>query len=109
LAAILLLSIAACSTTSDAFIERYPGYSVTRGRLLRVENLSSTTVTPLADGAAFEVDAPRCRVTLRFPDGVERALELQPPAVLICGTERDVVLQPALGSPPAAPTPADRQ
>jgi hypothetical protein len=108
LAAALLLSCAACSITSDSFVERFPGYSVTRGRLLSIENLSSTTVTPLADGAAFQVAGPS-RVTLEFHDGEQQELELQPPDVLVCGTDHDFVLQPAVNRHLAAPPPEPRQ
>ena len=91
----LVLLGAACSTTSESFLDRYPGHAVTKGRVLRVESLTSNTVTALADGAAFSVDTAPCRVLLRFADGQERLLELQPSAVLVCGAKQDFVLQPA--------------
>ncbi|MGE3173479.1 MAG: hypothetical protein AB7O97_12715 [Planctomycetota bacterium] len=96
LAAVLLAASAAgCATSSAAFVDARPGYAVTRGRLVEVHGLSSTKVTPLKDGVAFELDAASCDVALRFDDGRRQRLHVQAPAIVVCGADTDYVLLPA--------------
>jgi len=101
---LLLAPIAACSTSSAAFVDAQSGYSVTRGKLLRVDGLVSESLVRLGDGVAFNIDGTACKVALSFGDGSKRVLELGEEDVLVCGVDMDYVLQPVQhsGGRPAA-------
>ncbi|MCA8958727.1 MAG: hypothetical protein KDC87_21805 [Planctomycetes bacterium] len=98
---VLIGLLASCATSSTTFIENHPDYSVSRGRIVRLEHLYSEKILPLADGVVFAVSRPDCRVALELPGGERRLLELAPPAMVLCGTDRDYVLEPVRGGAPA--------
>ena len=92
------LLAAGCSTSAAKFVEGQPAYSVTSGRLVTVDGLTAGAVTDLSDGVAFKVTSGTCRATIAFDDGTERTIDLLAPAMLVCGAERQYVLQPVAGS-----------
>lgn len=92
---VLLLAVlaSACSTTSTSFVEDQSGFSVTKGRVLRIENLESEDIETLADGVAFRMSRGDCRVTIEFPDGRKQHLTLPPGGILVCAHATDYVLR----------------
>lgn len=94
---LLLLLLAGCSTTAISYIDQQPGYSVTRGRIERVENVSSEDLVPLADGVAVRLDQP-ATVTIRFDDDNTRVMDLGAGAIVICSHAADYVLVSQSGS-----------
>lgn len=95
LVALLCLVASGCATTAADYVDGLAGFSVTRGRLLRVNGLVSESITPLADGVVFAIDGGPCQVALEFADGSKRVLNLSSPDQLVCASDADFVLQPA--------------
>ena len=107
LAAILLasLGLCACSVSSDSYIAKMNGYSVTSGRFTQIENLHVAKIEPLADGVAMTLSRPGCRVGILFENDQVRVMEFGTGVVLVHAFERDYILQSQLGD--AAETPAE--
>ena len=102
LALLLTLSLgllAGCSTSSQAFVDDLSGFSVTRGRITHIENLSTSKVVPLTDGVAVTVSKP-CRISITFEDAQTRTMELGPGVIVVHGYETDFVLKSELAGRP---------
>lgn len=95
--AVGLLAMTSCATSSLTYVEETRGFAVTRGEMVRVENLNSPGKEQLSDGVALEIDEPGCRVTLRIEE-VERIVEIGPGGQLVLGGGVDAVLQPLSAS-----------
>lgn len=94
LVSVLLVAIASsCSTTSTSYVESQAGFSVTKGRILRIENLHSEHIEPLADGVVIAPSREGCRVALQFRDGRRQLLALPPGSILVCAHATDYVLR----------------
>ncbi|MEM7202325.1 MAG: hypothetical protein AAF628_18790 [Planctomycetota bacterium] len=89
----LLALLGSCATSGAEFAEQQAGFAVTKGEILRVDDLSSAALERLADGVAFEVAAPGCRVSLSFADGERSELALPPGCLIVCSGSGDYVLR----------------
>ncbi len=95
----VLGSFMSCGATVESFVRDKAGYSVTKGRLVRVDRLTSETITTFSDGVAFVVDSSDCKVSMEFADGSQQVIELRHPSMIVMGAEAQYVLQPAADSP----------
>lgn len=98
--AALACACTACSTTVSEYVAGFEAYSVVRGTVVKVENLTTESQELLSDGSAMAASAPGCRVTVRFADQTE-VLDLDSGSVLVFGLERDYILRPIR---PASPS-----
>lgn len=85
--------LAGCATTSSEFLEQQPGFAVLKGRVMRVERVAADDFRRLADGVAIVVKEGAA-VTLEFPDGNKRTLDLKAGAMVLWGLDSDYVLRP---------------
>lgn len=90
---VLLLSMAGCAISSDAFVARQEGYTVSRGFVIRVTDLHSPRVTQLKDGTAYEVTEPGCSVVLEFGRGKRETFDLSPGDFFVHGRPFSYVLR----------------
>ncbi len=94
-----LLGLSACGVTRESYIEdkKSHGYSMTRGRVVLVEGLSSNKIEPLADGTALTITLGKARLTLKFENELTQAFDLGPGVVVVLGSESDCILQAQAG------------
>lgn len=98
-----LLLLVSCGTTARSFVDETAGYSSTKGRLQRVENLSSENHQYLKDGVAVTASAAGATITLKINESMV-TLETTRGTIIVYSKSGDYVLQP-LSSP--APSPAE--
>ena len=96
---LLVSSLASCASTSRSFVEGMSGYSVVRGRITEVQNLSADLKQSLGDGLAIIVSQPGCKVSMRFPDNQTKMLDLEPGMMIVYGSNDDFVLRSEFASP----------
>ncbi len=82
-----------CMLSGMAYADRAVGYSVTKGNLVRVDNLATEEKHHLSDGVAIHVPDPGCSVVMRLGEPLQ-VIELIPGSILVLGEEADWVLQP---------------
>ncbi len=95
---LLVSSRASCTSTSRSFVESMSGYSVVRGRITEVQNLSAELKQSFGDGLAITVSQP-CKVSMRFPDNQTKMLDLEPGMMIVYGSDDDFVLRSEFASP----------
>ena len=88
-----LLFLTSCELTGRAFVDKSIGYAVTRGEVLRVENLVMQKSNHLNDGVVLRVDEVGCMVSIKMGDPVQ-VIEMKPGSLLVLGEKEDWVLQP---------------
>ena len=90
--------LTACGTTAASYVDSMHGCAVTQGRIVKIENLSTQDLQPLADGLATIVGQPACqpgcRVTLRFDSERSKVFDVRQGVILVHGPEVDYVLEP---------------
>lgn len=96
---LLVSSFAACSSTSQAFVDSMSGYSVVRGRITEIENLSADVKVSFSDGLAVTVTKPGCRISMTFPDNQTKILDLDPGMIVVHGYADDFVLRSEFATP----------
>lgn len=96
---LLVSSFAACSTTSRSFVESMSGYSVVRGRITEIENLSADLKVSFSDGLAVTVTKPGCKISMTFPDNQTKILDLDPGMIVVHGYADDFVLRSEFARP----------
>ena len=96
---LLVSSFAACSSTSQSFVDSMSGYSVVRGRITEIENLSADVKVSFSDGLAVTVTKPGCRVSMTFPDNQTKILDLDPGMIVVHGYAHDFVLRSEFATP----------
>jgi hypothetical protein len=82
------------------------GYSVTRGRITKIENLSATEFRSLSDGLAMTLGGEGCAVTMKFREDEDEAkvFEIGTGVILVYGYDGDYILESrADGAGPAQP------
>jgi hypothetical protein len=100
LGAILLVSfLASCGSTSRTFVDGVSGYSVVRGRITEIENLSAEHKALFSDGLAVTVTKPGCKVSFLFPDKQTKVIDLEPGMILVHGYAEDFVLRSEFSTP----------
>lgn len=95
--------LSACSTSSKVYVEESKTYSVTRGRVLRIEGLTSDKVEALSDGVAITLGSTPCRMTLSFDEKRQKTLDLKQGHIVVFGPEVDYVMQPQIEDAPLTP------
>ena len=93
LALLAILALPACATYSREYVESVPAYSTTKGRIERVENLSSQSHEDLGDGVAIKVDRAGGRVVLLI-DGASREIDLAVNSIVVYADDGDYVMVP---------------
>ena len=99
-----IAGLCSCASTSRSYVDDLAGYSVTEGRITRIENLEAHLIEPLADGVAMTLTQP-CRVWMEFDNGESRSFEIGSGVILVHGYDSDFILESTLQ--PASP-PNDR-
>ena len=98
---VLVLATAAlltsCSVSSESYVAEISGYSVTRGRIMRIENLHANAVQPLQDGVAITLSRPGCLVTIRFDNDESRVMKTGRGVIIVHGYANDYILESELG------------
>ncbi|MCA8954440.1 MAG: hypothetical protein KDC87_00110 [Planctomycetes bacterium] len=95
----LAAGLAGCNTVSDSYVAQWSGYSVMRGTIVSVENLSGADLQRLADGIAVKVSQAGCKVTMKFENNQSSTMELGPGVVVVYGIHHDYILRSAPGVP----------
>ena len=97
----LSFGLTACGTTMEKYVDekKSVGYSVTRGRIVIIEGLSSNKLEPLSDATAITVSQGQARVTLKFANEQMQVFDVLPGVVIVLGSEADSVLKPQTGIP----------
>ena len=92
----LLASLASCSVSSSSYVDDLAGYSVTSGRITRIEGLHAEQIVPLSDGLAVTVSQPGCKVLMQFDDGDTRVFDAGRGVILVHGYSTDYLLSSQL-------------
>ena len=96
--------LSACGTSSAKYVgeQNQKGYAVTRGKIAKIENLTTENLVSLSDGLAMTVTQSPCRVTLLFDGDKIKTFELAKGVIIVHGEEADYILQSQTeGSQPA--------
>jgi len=96
---LLVSSFAACSSTSQTWVEGMSGYSIVKGRITEIDNLSADLKVSFADGLAVTVTKPGCKVSMTFPDNQTKVLDLDPGMIVVHGYAHDFVLRSEFATP----------
>ena len=91
--------LAACGTTSKSYVDSISGYSVVRGRVTEIDNLSAEQKAVFSDGLAVKVTKPGCKVTITFPDKQTKTVDLEPGMILVHGYAEDFILRSEFSTP----------
>ncbi len=97
-AAALATALSGCSTSSLSYVEDKSSYSVVRGHVTRVVNLSTSKVEPLSDGVAVTVNGPNCHVIMKFEDGRKRQYALGSGVILVIASDYSYILESQAGN-----------
>jgi hypothetical protein len=92
----LVAALASCAASSASFVGDLPGYSVTSGRITRIEGLHAEQIVPLSDGVAVTVSQPGCRVLVEFQNGDTRVFDAGRGVILVHGYSKDYILSSQL-------------
>jgi hypothetical protein len=87
------LALVSCGVSGKAFVDNSLGYSVTRGNIVRVDNLNTEWNNLLSDGVAIRISSPGCRVGVRMGQPVQE-LDLKPGSIVVLSKKGDFVLIP---------------
>ena len=96
---LLVSSFAACASTSKTFVDGVSGYSVVRGRITEIVNLSAEQKAVFSDGLAVTVSKPGCKVSITFPDKQTKVVDLEPGMILVHGFAEDFILRSEFSTP----------
>jgi hypothetical protein len=96
---VLVSSFAACSSTSRTFVDGISGYSVVRGRITEIDNLSAENKAVFSDGLAVTVTKPGCKVSITFPDKQTKVVDVEPGMILVHGYAEDFLLRSEFTTP----------
>ena len=88
-----LLFLTSCELSGKKFVDNSVGYAVTRGQVLRVENLVMQKSDHLKDGVVLRIDEVGCMVSMKLGDPVQ-VIEMKPGSLLVLCEKEDWVLQP---------------
>lgn len=90
---ILAAMLQACSTTSHSYVVDSSDYSVVRGEIVDVQNLTAQEFRHLSDGVAIVLSGSGGRVTIRFDADQEKTFEVGDGAVVVFGDGSDYLLR----------------
>lgn len=93
------IGLVSCGITRESYIEekKSHGYSMTKGRVVLVEGLSSNKIEPLSDGTALTVSQGKARITLKFDSELTQAFDVGSGVVIVLGSDSDCILQAQAG------------
>ncbi len=95
--AVLALGVclSSCSISSESFVNQIRGYSITRGRITRIDNLYAEEFKPLSDGVAMTIAEDGCSVTVQFREGDDQTkiFEIGEGVILVKGYDGDYILE----------------
>ena len=83
---------AACTTTTDTYIQELRGYAVTRCEFVQIRGLCSDGMRTLGGGVAVVVSEPGCQVDVSFGSRTHR-FDLEPGSILLHSDQGDYLLQ----------------
>ena len=90
---VVLLTLSSCGMTGKKFADKAVGFSVTRVKVVRVQNLDMVRKKQLADGVAIEINNTDCEVSMKLGQPTE-VIMMRPGSILVMGEKADFVLQP---------------
>ena len=92
---VLGLCLSSCSVSSSQFVNGIRGYSITRGRIIRIDNLYAEQFKPLSDGVAMTIAEDGCSVTVQFREGDDQTkiFEIGEGVILVKGYDGDYILE----------------
>ncbi len=96
---LLVSALMACSTTSRTYVDGISGYSVVRGRITEIDNLSADQKAIFSDGLAVTVTKPGCKISFTFPDKQTKVVDLEPGMILVHGYAEDFILRSEFSAP----------
>ena len=85
--------LASCKLNGKGFVEKTVGYAVTRGKVVRLENLSTERKDHFGDGVGVRVQEAGCVVQLRMGQPVQE-IQLKPGSMIVMTDAEDFILQP---------------
>jgi hypothetical protein len=100
----LIAGLCSCAVNSRSYVERLAGFSVTEGRITRIDNLETDELEPLEDGLAVTLSKP-CQVWMEFDNGETRSFDLSTGVIIVHGYDSDFILESAM-DPVISPAPA---
>lgn len=95
----LAACLSSCAISSKTYVNEIRGYSVTRGRITRIENLYAEEFQALSDGVAMKLVEDGCTVTMQFKenDDQPRVFEIGTGVILVKGYDGDYILESRSG------------
>ena len=90
---LLLGSLSSCAATSKSYVDALSGYSIVRGRITKVLNLSGEVTQTLSDGMVVTVTDPGCTLSMKFPDDQTKTLDVAPGMMVVYGFTDDFLLR----------------
>ncbi len=89
------LCLSSCSVSSSQFVDGIRGYSITRGRIIRIDNLYAEQFKPLSDGVAMTLAEDGCSVTMQFREGDDQTkiFDIGEGVILVKGYDGDYILE----------------
>ena len=88
-----VLLVSSCGVTSKKFADKSIGFAVTRGKVVKVQNLDMVRKKQLADGVAIEINNTDCEVSMKLGQPTE-VIMMRPGSILLLGKKADFILQP---------------
>ena len=87
--------LSSCSISSESFVNQIRGYSITRGRITRIDNLYAEEFKPLSDGVAMKLAENGCSVTMQFreDDDQTKIFDIGKGVILVKGYDGDYILE----------------
>ena len=97
------LFLTSCSMSSAQYVLGVRGYSVTRGRITRIDNLYANEFKPLSDGVAMVLSENGCSVTMQFEEGDEqlKVFDIGEGVIVVKGYRGDYILESRSDAPQA--------
>lgn len=92
---VLGLCLSSCSVSSAKYVNGIRGYSITRGRIIRIDNLYAEQFKPLSDGVAMTLAEDGCSVTVQFREGEDetKIFEIGKGVIIIKAYDGDFILE----------------
>ena len=89
------LCLSSCSVSSSQFVDGIRGYSITRGRITRIDNLYTEQFKALSDGVAMTLAEDGCSVTMQFREGEDltKIFDIGEGVIVVKGYDGDYILE----------------
>jgi len=103
LLAISLLILPSCAMKSRDYVDQAQEFSVLKGKVESIENLTGVVEVYLADGIALKIKAAGGQVGLKVTEERTETMDLPPGGMLLLCKDGDYLMQPLSKSPQKAP------